>query len=140
MKKYIIAIMFAVFSLSESAAQEFTKSYMCTSVITSMGAQVPPAGLATCIEFYDDYIMVMGVDKFTYGGKNPDGSSKYWATRQGPPALNTVGWLVSQDYNTVKQVVQSSVSGMTMEMDYLYSFIGEGCEPAFESMQNASQY
>lgn len=123
-----------------ATAQDFTKSYGCVSVQTSMGPQAPPAGMATWIEFYDDYIMVGGINKFTYDGNNYDGTRRYVATRQGPPALNTIGWLVSKDYSAVKQVVQSTMMGMTLQMEYYYNYIGEGSHPAQNMMGSASSY
>ena len=137
MKKIIIILLLVFVNQYNVNAQEFTYSYSCTGVATSMGPQAPPPGLATWIEFYDDYILVMGIEKFKYGGKNFDGSIKYMATKQGPPALNTIGWVVNKDYSAVKQVIQSTVMGMTMQMEYRFSYIGEGSEPAQFMMENA---
>ena len=136
MKRVLIIILMTLV-VSSLSAQNFTKSYSCVSVATSMGPQAPPASLATWIEFYDDYIMVMGMERFRYGGRNPDGSLKYWATKQGMPALNTIGWVVSSNYSSVKQVVQSTMGGMTMQMEYDYNYIGEG-EYAAQSMMGGA--
>lgn len=134
----VFMIMLSLAFYFNAIAQDFTKSYSCVSVQTSMGPQAPPAGMATWIEFYDDYIMVDGINKFTYDGDNYDGTQRYVATRQGPPALNTIGWLVLKDYSAVKQVVQSTMMGMTLQMEYYYNYIGEGSHPAQNMMGGAS--
>ena len=139
MKKIFITILLSIIIVNGIQAQEMTKSYSCVGVMSSMGVQAPPSGMATWIEFYDDYIMVMGVEEFTYGGRNPDGSLKYLATKQGPPALNTIGWVITSDYSNAKQVIQSTVMGMTMQMEYHFSYIGEGSNPA-QNMLGSSGY
>ena len=140
MKRVLFIVSLALLTIHNASAQDFTKSYGCVSVLTSMGPQAPPVGLATWIEFYDDYILIGGYEEFEYSTTNYDGSKQYVATKQGPPAMNTIGWVVSKDYSTVKQVVQSSMMGMTMQMEYGYRYIGEGSSPAQTMMESSSSY
>lgn len=139
MKKLVLLLTLICFNIASLLAQEFTLSYGCVGISTSMGPQAPIPGQATWIEFYDDYILVMGYEKFTYGGKNLDGSMKFWATKQGPPAMNTIGWVVSKDYSSANKVVESKMMGMTAQMVYQYQFIGEGSKPA-QRMMGASSF
>ena len=137
MKKLLCLIVLASLFVCKVSAQDFTKSYGCTQVLTTMGVQAPPIGMATWIEFYDDYILVFGREKFVRNGTNPDGSIRYLATRQGMPAMNVIGWVVSRDYSAVKEVIESTMMGMTMQMEYHFTYIGEGSEPAQSMMDNA---
>lgn len=130
MKKLLFLVLLSAAFNCKATAQEFTKSYGCVRVLTSMGPQAPPAGMATWIEFYDDYILVMGYEKFVYSTTNFDGSMQFLATKSGPPAMNTIGWVVSEDFSSVKQVVQSNMMGMTMQMEYHFNYIGEGSHAA----------
>ena len=138
MRRLLCIVVLTFITICSVRAQEFTKSYGCVGVNTTMGAQAPPVGLATWIEFYDNYIMVMGIERFNYGGTNFDGSRQYWAVRQGQPAMNTVGWLVSKNYSSVKQVVESTMMGMTMQMEYLFNYIGEGSSAAQNMLGSSS--
>ena len=54
MKKLLFLVLLSAAFNCKATAQEFTKSYGCVRVLTSMGPQAPPAGMATWIEFYDD--------------------------------------------------------------------------------------
>lgn len=138
MKKLLTAVLLIVATLHLAVAQNATFSYGCIGVLTSMGPQTPPAGLTAWIDFYDNYIIVRGVEKFTYGGKNRDGSMRFYATKSGVPALNTIGWVISRDFSTAKQVIESSMMGMTMQMEYNFAMMGEGSGPAQMSMGGGS--
>ena len=140
MKRVLFIVSLALLTILNAGAQDFTKSYSCVRVLTSMGPQAPPAGMATWIEFYDDYILVGGYEKFVYSTTNFDGSMQFRATKPGPPAMNTIGWVVSKDFSSVKQVIQSSMMGMTMQMEYHFNYIGEGSHAAQNMMGSAPSY
>ncbi|WP_300726195.1 hypothetical protein [uncultured Bacteroides sp.] len=98
--------------------------------MTSIGPQAPPMNMATYIDFYDDYIVWNGFQKFVYQQTNWDGSLQFVSMTAGPSALSTVCVMVSSDYSMVREIQQSTMMGMTMQLVYDYSYIGEGAQPA----------
>ena len=130
MKKKLSCIIIALMCCLYTWAQNFTKSYGAVSCQTSMGLQAAPAGLATYITFYDDYIIYFGVGKCVYTRTNYDGSVVYTPTTQGTPALRTTAILVSKDYSRMQEVQVSTIMGMSMQMVYNYQWIGDGSHAA----------
>ena len=140
MKKKLSFLIFALMCCLYTWAQNFTKSYGAVSCQTSMGMQAAPAGLATYITFYDDYIYYFGVGKCMYTRTNYDGSIVYTPTTQGPPALRTTAILVSKDYSRMQQVQVSTMMGMSMQMVYNYQWIGDGSHAAENLLGSGGSY
>ena len=130
MKTNVILSFLTLLCCSHSWSQNFTKSYGAVSCQTSTGMQAAPAGLATYIDFYDDYIFFFGVGKCLYTKTNYDGSVLYTPITQGLPALRTVGILISKDYSVMQQIQVSTMMGMSMQMTSNYQWIGDGSHAA----------
>lgn len=131
MKKYIISFIILLFAAFWNVSAQETKSYAASSCMTSLGAQPVPPNMSMCLTFYDNYIVTMSGEKFSYRATNFDGSRQYYPVSAGNPALRTVGILVSADLMRVREVQQSTMMGMTMQLTYEYQYIGEGTEPAY---------
>lgn len=132
MKKilFFICLIFATIA----QAQNFSKSYSAVSCYNQMGMQDCPVGMVTYIDFYDNYIYVMGLGKCNYSGINMDGSLSYTPTVQGSPILRTIGIIISKDYRRMQEIQISSMMGMTMQIVYNYQWIGDGRHAAENMM------
>lgn len=132
MVKSLLVILFAVCSLCSNAQEpNHTYSYGCTAVNSSMGPQGPP-DIACWIDFYDRYIMWGSVDKYVYSNTNYDGSIVYLPTTYQDPIMKIEKIVFSKDYSQVMMLQSSSSMGMTLYIQYIYSFIGNGRQPALD--------
>lgn len=122
-------------------AQNFTRSYGAVSCCSSTGTMMAaPSGMAAYADFYDDYVMWNGMTKFVFDGTNADGSLRFYPVRKGPTALSTIGLLFSRDYKNVREVQQSSMMGMTIQIWYDYQYLGEGSHAALNLMGTTPDY
>lgn len=134
MRKNILIIALILLPLCLYANEpNIIRSYGLMSVNSSMGPQGPP-NLATYIEFYDNYIMWGSYEKYQYSHTNYDGSIVYVPTFNTPPLLHIENVIFSRDYSQMVQNQSSSAMGMTMYIQYCYSFIGNGRQPASDWM------
>lgn len=124
----ILSMLISIISF-DMEAQKFTKSYAVVSCNSSMGPQAPPLNMAIWIDFYDGYLVLNG-NRYRYTTTNWDGSKQYYPVAPGNAALSTIGVLVSSDYSSVREIQQSSMMGITLQISYDYSYIGEGSQPA----------
>ncbi|MBR3831037.1 MAG: hypothetical protein IKJ52_07270 [Muribaculaceae bacterium] len=134
MRRYILifALTLLPFCLYASEPNAI-RSYGLTTVNSSMGPQGPP-NLATYIEFYDNYILWGGYEKYEYSHTNYDGSIVYTPTFNSPPMLHIENVMFSSDYSQMVQNQSSSAMGMTLYIQYGYVFIGNGRQPASDWM------
>ena len=139
MKKLFICLIFASLGITDILAQNFTKSYGAVSCQGPTGMTSVPAGMATYVDFYDDYVFVMGNGKFKYYNTNYDGSKVYKAVRQGPPAMNPIAVVIAKNYSAMNLIVQSSMMGMSIQMVYNYQWIGDGSRAA-ENLMSAGSF
>lgn len=121
-------------------AQNFTKSYQASSCSSSSGVQTVPTGMVMYIDFYDNYIKLMGYEKYVYQQTNNDGSIVYVPVVQGNPTLSTIGVVVSSDCSAARVFQQSVVMGMAMQIVYDYYCIGNGSQPAMSILKALSNY
>ncbi len=116
--------------------QNFVKSYMAYSCWSQKTGSSSCPNLSLIVKFYDDYIQTFN-GKFYYSETTPEGNKCYAPLQQGNPALQTIGMIVSKDYSQVREVQQSTMGGMSIQIIYDYSYLGDGAEPA---MQATPQY
>lgn len=133
MKKVIFSLVLFILPIF-AFAQNAVKSYNFT------GGYCPQTGTYdysmpnySYIEYYDNYLMFNGSDRYNYAGQNPDGSHRFVATKPGAAILRNVGILVSNDMNSVRLISQSSFNGMTLEMWFNYQFVADGKEYALNA-------
>lgn len=138
--RFLLLFLFIILGISILRAQNFTKSYQASGCISSAGAQAAPAGMVMYIDFYSNYIKLMGYEKYVYQQTNNDGSILYSPVNSGSPALRTVGVVVAKDCSAVRVFQQSTVMGMTMQIIYDYYYIGEGSQPAVSILNALSGY
>ena len=103
MRRYILifALTLLPFCLYASEPNAI-RSYGLTTVNSSMGPQGPP-NLAAYIEFYDNYILWGGYEKYEYSHTNYDGSIVYTPTFNSPPILHIENVMFSSDYSQMVQ-------------------------------------
>lgn len=125
----LLLILLCVFSLPELGKAQTVRSYAATSVMGTTGPQPVPT-LAITIEYYNNYFLLNGTEKFIYRTTNYDGSKQYYPAVTGNPTLRTTGILVSKDNSIVRQFTESIMMGVRLELIYDYSYIGDGYEVA----------
>ncbi len=141
MRRMSIGLAFVLISVMFSGlSAQVVKSYAAFSCMSSMGPQAIPGKMAMYLTFYDGYIVTMTGEKFSYQATNSDGSRQYYPTSSGNPALSTVGILVSADRTRVREIQQSTMMGMTMQLTYEYQYIGDGSEPACQYANSGGSY